>query len=99
MTLKVHINLHVPNVHVPGVRLPIRKERKSRLRPLDSEDEDYTKGERVPLTFGWRILIDRQIVVRLFQDGWLHKNKNLPHVYRIFQIEAPESLIQPYLQY
>jgi len=37
--------------------------------------------------------------MRLFQGGWLHKNKNVPHVYRMFQIEAPESLIQPYLQY
>jgi hypothetical protein len=39
------------------------------------------------------------IVTRLFQDGWLHKNKNAPHVYRMFQIDAPKSLIQPYLQY
>ena len=37
--------------------------------------------------------------MRLFEGGWLHKNKNLPHVYRMFQIEAPESLIQPYMQY
>ena len=41
MALKVHIN-------VPGVRLPIRKERKSRLRLLDSDDEDYEKGEHIP---------------------------------------------------
>ena len=40
MTPKVHIN-------VPGVRLPTRKERKSRLRLLDSDEEDYGKGGRV----------------------------------------------------
>jgi hypothetical protein len=40
MALKIHIN-------VPGVRLPTRKERKSRLRVLDSGDEDYEKGGRV----------------------------------------------------
>ena len=41
MALKVHLN-------VPGVRMPTRKERKSRLRLLGSNDEDYEKGERVP---------------------------------------------------
>lgn len=38
-------------------------------------------------------------VVRLFLDGWLHEKKSFPHVYRIFRIETPESLINPYLQY
>jgi len=74
MTLGVHLN-------VPGVRLPTRKERKSRLRALGDNDEDYEK------------------VVRLFQNGWLHKNKSRPHVHRVFQIEAPESLVRPYLEY
>lgn len=41
MALKDHIN-------VPGVRLPTRKERKSKLRLLDSYDEDYEKGGGVP---------------------------------------------------
>jgi len=40
MVPKVHIN-------VPGVRLPTRKERKSRLRLLDGDEEDYGKGGRV----------------------------------------------------
>lgn len=94
MALGIHLN-------VPGVRMPIRKERKSRLRLLDSDDEDYEKGERVPPNLwtedpNW---LPFQIVVRLFEDGWLHKNKTRPCVYRMFQIETPESLIQPYLQY
>lgn len=42
MAPKAHIN-------VPGVRLPTRKERKSKLRLLDSDDEDYRNGRRVPL--------------------------------------------------
>lgn len=41
MALKVHIN-------VPGVRLPTRKERKSKLKLLDGDDEDYRKGGHVP---------------------------------------------------
>jgi len=41
MAPKAHLN-------VPGVRLPTRKERKSRLRLLDSDDDDYRKGRRVP---------------------------------------------------
>lgn len=40
MALKGHIC-------VPGIRLPARKERKSRLRLLNSDDEDYEKGGRV----------------------------------------------------
>jgi len=53
MTLKIHLN-------VPGVRLPIRKERKSRLRLLDSDDEDHEKGERVPPNLWVEGLIDRR---------------------------------------
>ena len=48
MTLKIHLNM-------PTVRMPIRKERKSRLRLMDSTDEDYEKGERPtwPLGIGF----------------------------------------------
>lgn len=53
MALKIHLN-------VPVVRLPIRKERKTRLRLLDSDDEDYEKGERVHPAFEWITLIDRR---------------------------------------
>ncbi|KAF9790464.1 ADP-ribosylation [Thelephora terrestris] len=38
-------------------------------------------------------------IVHLFQDGWLHKKKSFPHLYRIFRIETAEALIHPYLQY
>lgn len=61
--------------------MPARRDRKSRLRLLDSNNEEFEK------------------VLRLFQDGWLHEKKSFPHVYRIFRIEAPQSLINPYLQY
>ena len=44
MALKAHLN-------VPGVRLPARKERKTRLKLLDNDDEDYRKGERVAPDF------------------------------------------------
>jgi len=54
MTLKIHLN-------VPGVRLPVRKGRKSRLRLLGSDDEDYEKGGRVPPNLWVVVLIDRQL--------------------------------------
>ena len=49
MTLKVHLN-------VPVVRMPTRKGRKSRLRLLEGDDDDYRKGTyTIYLIFGWRI--------------------------------------------
>lgn len=71
------------------------------MRLLDGNDEDYVKGECVPPEVRMEDSDESlfKTVMRLFQDGWLHKNKNVPHVYRMFQIETPESLIQPYLQY
>ena len=53
--LPMHISSHFPvdplefmalrtNLGVPGVRLPSRKERKSKLRLLDRNDGDYKKG-------------------------------------------------------
>ena len=97
MTLKVDLS-------VPAVRTLTRKGRKSRLRLLEGDDDDYRKGTYtfyliLHLNGGSNPKSSIQIVARLFRTGWLHKNKNLPHVHRIFQIETPESLVHPYLQY
>ena len=64
MALKFHLS-------VPGVRLPTRKERKSRLRLLDSDDEDYEKGERPtqPLCVGSQLIVISNSRTPL--RGWL----------------------------
>jgi hypothetical protein len=69
-----------------------------RLMPLEAMTPTYSRGMFPNKCFG-PVLCLSQIVEKLFNKGWKHRNKPKPCVHAIFKVISPEGTLQPYRDY
>lgn len=75
--------------------------RQARLISVHRTDPRFLEGITV-FSDHVSLYADRVIsspVEGLFQKGWLHPKKQMPHIYSVYRVNYSQARLKPFLQY